>query len=150
VKNVLVLIAVTRDTLNGVCIEVGASVEVVLAADAGRVSVVCTAYVTVLTGGGFAGEDVGAAGIGEDVGATGICEDVGAAGLCEDVGAAGLCEDVGAVGLCEDVGAAGLGEVGTAPIVLVRVPLETVKLQTPFSQQAHDTTSCAPVFMSCA
>jgi hypothetical protein len=86
VKNVAVVDGVTRITLNEVCAEVGpgaagANAEVVPVEEAGRVGVVCTVYVTILTGGGFAEDDGGAAALNEIL----IEEDVGAAGLCESV-----------------------------------------------------------------
>ena len=85
-KNVAVLDAVTRDTLNEVCVGVGAgakgvNVEVVPVEEAGRVGVVCTVSVTVLTGCGFAGEDSGAVALDEAL----IGEDVVAAGACRSV-----------------------------------------------------------------
>jgi hypothetical protein len=70
----------------GVCVEVGpgaarVNAEVVPVEEAGRVGIVCTVYVTILTGDGFAGEDDGVAALDEIL----IEEDVGAAGLCEGV-----------------------------------------------------------------
>jgi hypothetical protein len=64
VKNVAAVDGATRDALNGVCVGVGAgaegvNAEVVIV----EVDVVCTVYITVLINGGFAGEDVGAAGV---------------------------------------------------------------------------------------
>ena len=73
-KMVAVLDEVTSDTLNEVCVQVGASAEgvnaeVVPVEEAGRVNVVCTEYVTILAGVGL---------VREDDGATALCEDGGA------------------------------------------------------------------------
>ena len=99
-KSVVAVDGATRDTLNGVCVGVGAgakgvNAKVVLV----EVDVVCTVYITVLTGGGFAREDVGAAGVCE---ARGVGEgDVGEGGVGEgDVGEGDVGEgDVGLRGL---------------------------------------------------
>jgi hypothetical protein len=84
VKNVAVVDGVTRDTLNEVCVGVGAGAKGVnaIVEEAGRVGVVCTVYITVLTAGGFAGEDGGAVALDGAL----IEEDVGAARVCEGVG----------------------------------------------------------------
>ena len=79
-KNVAAVDGATRDTLNGVCVGVkagaeGVNAEVVFV----EVDVVCTVYITILIGGGFAGEDDGAVALDEAL----VGEDVGAAGVCE-------------------------------------------------------------------
>ena len=85
-KNVAVLDTVTRRTLNEVCVEVGVgakgvNAEAVTVEEAGSVDVVCTVYITVLTGGGFAREDGRAVALGETL----IEEEVGAARVCKVV-----------------------------------------------------------------
>lgn len=112
--------------------------------EACRVDVVRTETVTMVTG--ATGGGAAAVGLGEDVWVVGLGEDVGVTGLGEDFEVTGLGGGIGA----EDIeviivdGAAG-GEAGEIEVTRVAEPLETMKEQTLFSQQFHDTSDTPPM-----